>query len=320
MSRRDLYEVLGVSRTATPEEIKRAYRKLAKQHHPDQNRNDPSAEKRFKDIQHAYSILKDKDKRNRYDQFGEVGVGDFRTGSTGERVYSWGGGGQQINAEDLEDLFRGIGGGGGSIFEQFFGGKRRARADRPGPVRGKDVHRTINLAFEDAIRGTSVEIDVGDQVGRGGRRETLKVKIPAGIGEGQQIRLRGKGASGINGGPAGDLLLTCNVRPHRVFRRTGRDLYVDLPVTFPEAALGAKVDVPTLDGAVTMTIAAGTAGGSKLRLKGRGIPGKGTTPNGDLYVVIRIVVPQALNAEHAEMVRSLQEIYAKDVRADLTGG
>ncbi len=317
MSGKDLYEILGVSRTATADEIKRAYRKLAKQHHPDQNRNDSSAEQKFKEIQHAYSILHDKDKRARYDQFGEVGAGDFHTGRGGEQVYSWGTGGQSINAEDLEDLFRGFGGmggggGGGGIFDQFFGGGRRtARPRRESPVRGRDVQQKVNLAFADAVCGTTVEVDVRSGIGRS---QTLTVKIPPGVEEGQQIRLKGKGHPGMNGGANGDLFLICGIRPHKFFRREGADIYLDLPLTITEALLGTKVDVPTLDGTVSLTIPPGTSGGSKLRLKGRGVPAHQARSVGDQYVVVRIQVPKKLNEQQTEALKTLESAYTDEPR------
>jgi len=327
MSKRDLYEILGVSRTASADEIKKAYRKLAKQYHPDRNPDDPKAEEKFKEVQHAYSVISDKEKRAKYDQFGEVGAGDFRTTPAGEQVYTWGGG-SQVNVEDLEELFGAFGGGGRSNpFESFFrqsgigqggfgqggfdqGGVGR-RSRRAPPVRGADLHRRINLSFEQAIKGVTIEVDVqSDGRGRGknGRqRQTLEVGIPPGVEDGGRIRIRGKGQPGANGGENGDLFLICAVRPHEFFKRSGRDVILETPVTMTEAALGCKVDVPTLDGPVTVTIPAGTSSGAKLRLKGRGAPAHSGHSAGDQIVVVRIVVPQSPTPEQKELLESLAE-------------
>ncbi len=308
MAGRDLYEVLGVSRTATAEEIKRAYRKLAKQHHPDRNPDNPNAEKMFKEVQHAYSVLSDKEKRAQYDRFGEVGAGNFQTGPSGQRVYTWGTGGSRINVDDLQDLFDMFGGGGGaarggSPFEDLVGGagfgRGRQRRRRPQPMKGQDIRRTINLAFEQAVRGATVEVDIG----RGGdKHQTLEVKIPPGVEEGQQIRIRNRGMPGAHGGPPGDLYLICTIRPDPRFRRDGRNLHTDLALPVHDAVLGKKVDVPTLDGTVTMTVPPGTSSGTKLRLKGRGVAAHGGKPAGDLYVTIQVSVPKSPTPEQRKLM------------------
>jgi DnaJ-class molecular chaperone len=324
MAKRDLYEVLGVARDAPAEEIKRAYRKLAKQHHPDRNLGNASAEQKFKELQHAYSILSDKEKRARYDQYGEIGAGDFHTQPGGQRVYTWGPSGQQINVEDLEELFSAFGAespfAGASPFERFFRGGRTRRQRRPAPVRGQDTRRRINLAFEQAIRGVNIEVDLGQRAGGKGKRETIEVRIPPGVEDGQQIRVRGQGTPGVGGGPPGDLFLICAVRPHRFFRREGRNVAVEVPVTVSEAALGAKIDVPTLDGEVTLTIPPGTSGGTKLRLRGRGVPKHGSEPAGDQIAVVQVLVPKSLSEKQKalfeELAASLEET---DPRAALKG-
>lgn len=316
MSKSDLYEVLGVSRDASEDEIKRAYRKLAKKHHPDHNPDDPAAEEKFKEVQHAYSILRDKEKRAKYDQFGEVGAGDFQTNASGQKVYTWGGG-SQVNVEDLEDLFSAFGGGGGSNpFESLFGRRGAGRRQNRAPVRGQDVYRRINLSFEQAIRGVTIEVDIhGKENGR--QRQTLEVVIPPGVEEGRRIRVRGKGQPGSRGGAAGDLYLICSVRPHLFFTRSGRDVILELPVTVCEAAMGAQVDVPTLDGPVTLTIPPGTSSGAKLRLRGRGAPANGVAPAGDQIVTVQIVVPKKLTAEQTELFESLAKTIKDDPRASL---
>jgi DnaJ-class molecular chaperone len=320
MGDRDLYDILGVERTASPEEIKRAYRKLAKKHHPDHNPNDPKAEIAFKEIQHAYSVLKDKDKREHYDRFGHFGAGDFQTDQTGHNVYTWGTGGSRINVEDLEDLFSGFSSAGAAErgpFERFFRqagvgqGRKRSR-----PVRGKDLRHRINLAFEQAILGATVEVDIPSATSGANQGETLNVKIPPGIEDGKRIRLKNKGMPGTDGGPRGDMFLICAVRPHRYFRREERDVYIDLPLTIPEAALGTKVDVPTLAGVITLTIPPGTSGGTKLRLKGRGVPAHGGKPAGDQFIVVRVIVPKHLTAEQVKLMEQLAATLHDNPRAE----
>lgn len=320
MAGKDLYKILGVPRTSSPEEIKRAYRKLAKEHHPDRNRNDPSAEKRFKEVQHAYSILKDKEKRAQYDQFGEVGAGDFRTGPSGQKVYTWGtepgGRGSQINVEDLESLFDMFGQAqGAGPFDRFFKQRRPRQKPRPrGPIpaRGQDIRRRISLAFEQAILGVTIEVDA--KTGSAAQRETIEVKIPPGVEDGQQIRLKGKGQPGVGGGPPGDLFLICSVRPHKRFRRDGRDIYIDIPLTIPQAALGTKIDVPTLNDEVTLTIPPGTSGGAKFRLAGKGVPGHPRRPAGDQYIVARIQTPQKLTPRQKQIMEEFAKALEEDAK------
>jgi len=317
MAKRDLYEVLGIARDASPEEIKRAYRRLAKKYHPDQNRGDADAEARFKEVQHAYSILNDQQKRANYDRFGEVAVGDFHTQPGGQQVYTWGTGGQTINVDDLEDLFSAFRGGDAreSPFDRFFrnatGGRAR-RARRPAATRGQDLQRRINLAFEQAVRGVTIEVDVGNPPGRSGKRETIEVQIPPGVVDGQKIRIRGKGAPGADGGQPGDLYLICAVRPHPLFRRDGRNLLIEVPLTIPEAVLGARIDVPTLDGEVTLTIPPGTSGSTRLRLRGRGIAAHAGAPAGDLIAEVRIVAPRTLTDEQRELFEKLAQTMADE--------
>ena len=215
--------------------------------------------------------------------------------------------GPHVFVEDLESLFSAFGGeASASPFERFFrqaGGGRRRR-QRPVPMRGQDVRRRINLAFEQAITGLTIEVDVAPRSAGGGKRETLEVKIPPGVEDGQPIRLKGKGAPGAGGGPPGDLFLICSVRPHERFRREGRDLVIDLSVSMPEAALGAKVEVPTLDGPVTMTIPPGTSSGTRLRLQGRGVPAHGSTPAGNQYVILQVKVPKTLSEEQKRLMEA----------------
>ncbi|MDO8632277.1 MAG: DnaJ C-terminal domain-containing protein [Phycisphaerales bacterium] len=316
--RRDHYEVLGVSRSASTDEVKRAYRSLAKKYHPDRNPGDPSAEGKFKEVQHAYTVLIDPKKREQYDQFGDVAVGEWQTRPTGEQVYQWGGG-SSVGVEDLEDLFsafggRGSGGRGEGVFEQIFGNSaqrgpsRRAGTAPRSPV---DEEHPVELTFDQAVHGTTVTLDLSH--GRRGH-ETIEVKIPSGIEAGQKIRVRGR-VPGRNGGPPGDLILICNVAPHPYFHRDGLDIYLDVPVSVTEAALGAKIDVPTIDGHATVTLPPGTPSGSKLRLKGRGIVRSSAAERGDQYVVVQIVPPKSLSEEQRKMYEMLRESDRQDPRS-----
>ena len=317
----DHYNILGVSRKASESEIRSAYRKLAKKHHPDLNRDNHTAEQQFKAVQEAYEILGNKEKRAQYDDYGAAGVGRF-VSQGDQRHYRWGGG-STINVEDLGDLFTAFGASGqrgrkASIFDQLFGGgQRQAPAAEHRTARGADVDRHVRLTFEQAIHGASVEIDVSAN-GRGqSRGQTLDVKIPPNVKNGQRIRLRGKGAPGHSGGPPGDLYLICDIQSHPYFRSDGDDIYVDVPISLTEAALGAKVEVPTLHGSVTVTIPPGTNSGAKLRLRGKGLAPSDGGPSGDHYVVIQIVAPKKLDKMQKEAVEQLAEKLKDDPRAQV---
>jgi len=305
--KRDYYEVLGVSRSASDDEIKRAYRKLAKKYHPDRNPDDAAAEANFKEVQHAYDILKDPAKRKQYDQYGEVGVGEWGTGPTGEQVYQWGG--SKVNVEDLEELFSSFGGGGrgSGIFDDIFGGGfgggrtgRRGRTAQPVAQRAADQQQEVPVSFDQAISGTTLALSLS--TGRG--REKVEVKIPPGVEDGQKLRLRGR-VPAPPGGKPGDLILIVRVRPHAYYTRRGADLHVEVPVSLWEAALGAKIEVPSLDGATVMTLPAGTSSGAKLRLKGRGLVKVGAGDRGDLIVTIKIVPPKSPTPEQRELLERL---------------
>jgi DnaJ-class molecular chaperone len=313
MAERDYYEALGVPRTATPEQIKQAYRKLAKQHHPDRNRNNKEAESRFKEVQNAYDVLGDPEKRKKYDQFGHAGVGagpppgwrqDGRP-SGGARTYTWQSGGPDIPIEDWEDLFSTFSGAGqarepagGTVFEEFFG--RSGRRGRSGPAAGQDAEHTVPLTFDQAVHGTTLQLNFPDTGG------TVNVRIPPGIADGQRIRVRGKGLPGVNGGPPGDLYIIPNIQPHPYFRRVGSDIYLDLPLRITEAALGSRVEIPTLEGNTVLTVPPGTPSGAKLRLKGRGVKPQGKPP-GDQYAVVRIVPPKSPTDEQKRILETLQQ-------------
>lgn len=301
MASPDYYQILGVTKSATADEIRKSYRKLARENHPDVKKDDPTAAEHFKQIQEAYAVLGDDEKRQQYDRFGTVfGKGvPGPGGAPGGGGYTWSTeGGQQF---DFGDLF----GGGG--FEGLFGGGGRGPGrgrQRPAP-KGDDVQATVRVAFETAARGGSVDL----RLDRGGNTETLGVKIPAGINDGAVMRLAGQGEPSPYGGATGDLLLTVQIEPHRYFRREGSDLLVDVPITPAEAVLGAKVEVPTIsEGNVVLSVPPGTSSGMKLRLRGKGVVDQQTKQPGDQFVVIKIVVPKEASAGAKELYRQLSEM------------
>ena len=291
---KDYYKILGVSKDAPKDEIKKAYRKLAQKHHPDANKSDAGAEARFKEISEAHAILSNDEKRREYDQVrafvaggGRRGVG-FRPGGGGENF--------RVNVDDLGDLFGG--GGGGEVFETLFGFGRR------GPRKGADVETQHTLTFDEATSGSMATLSDG-----------TKVRIPAGVTNGSRIRVPGKGQSGSEGGPPGDLYVKVQVKPHPIFEMgKAGDLTVRVPVTYPEAALGAKVQVPTLDRPVTVKVPAGTPNGKVLRVKGRGAPRRGGG-TGDLLVRIEVEVPQRLSRKEKEALERFAETHDASPRA-----
>ncbi len=282
----DYYAVLGVSKDAPQRDIKKAYRKLAQQYHPDTNAGDEAAEARFKEINEAYDVVGDAEARKEYDHVREMG---YFVGGPG--------GGQQYVR--VEDLFGGPGGvgGAGSPFDLFSGLSdlftQTTRRARP----GRDVTAELRLTFHDAISGVTKELRVDGQ--------TVKVKIPQGVGDGTKIRLRGKGAPGSEGGPPGDLYVTVRVAEHPIFARSGSNLGVTVPITFTEAALGSEIDVPTLDGKVRLKVPAGTPSGKTFRVTGRGVAtSKGT---GDLLVTVEVHVPTDLSDEQRTLLEKLRD-------------
>lgn len=304
MSEKDFYEILGVSRSASNDEIKRAYRKLAKKYHPDRNPDNPQAESKFKEVSQAYGVLRDKEKRAKYNRYGEVGVGQWSNSPHGQKVYQWGGG-SSVNIDDLEDLFSTFGGRADhTIFEDLFGGgvgasQRRTTAV---PQRGRDQEHPVHLTFEQAVHGTTLTLQ--QSMVNNGRKETIEVKIPPGVDQGQKIRIAGR-VPGHRGGPPGDLYLRCSIQPHPYFTREGSDIYVDVPVSVSEAVLGGKIEVPTLDGKVTMSLPPGTASGTRLRLKRKGVLKKGGSKRGDQYVIIKIVPPNELTDDQRRLFEEL---------------
>ena len=357
--KRDYYEVLGVSKGASDDEIKKAYRKLAKKYHPDLNPGDKTAEANFKEVNEAYEVLSDKDKRSRYDQFGHAGVDpNFNPGGGGFGGF---GGFTDMGDIDLGDLF-------GSFFGGGFGGGGGS-SRRNAPQKGETIRAGVTITFEEAAFGCEKEVTVNRteacdvckgtgcapgttaevcpdchgsgtvRIQRGGggfsfsttttcpkcrgtgkiihqpcktcggagsvrRQKKLAVTIPAGIDNGQAVSLRGQGGAGRNGGPAGDLLIGVTVKPHPIFRREGTSVYMDQPVSFVQAALGAELEIPTIDGNVKYDMPEGTQTGTTFRLRGKGIPGLGGRGRGDQYVTVKVQVPTGLNKEQKEALRA----------------
>jgi DnaJ-class molecular chaperone len=292
---RDPYEVLGVSKTASEAEIKKAFRSLAKKHHPDTHAGDKSAQKRFQEISGAYEIVGDKEKRVKFDR-GEIDASGnprgfdprahgYEGAGAGPRdfQYTWSSeDGDAAQGFRPEDIFSDLFGGGG--------GRRRSQ-----PRKGQDIEYALTVRFEEAAIGGTRRITLTD-----GRE--LDVRIPVGLRDGQQIRLKGQGAPGRSSGPSGDILLTVSVAPHAYLTREGNDLRMDLPVTLKEAVLGGKVTVPTLSGPVALSVPANSNAGSALRLKGKGIPARGSEAAGDLYVRLVVSLPEKADAALKEFV------------------
>lgn len=308
MEYKDYYKTLGVARDADTDTIKRAYRKLARKYHPDVSK-EPDAENRFKEVQEAYEVLHDPEKRQAYDNLGS----GWQSGQGFEPPPGW-----QHREFHFEDD---IGAGEFSdFFEELFGHARAGRRGGAGFKRpGRDHHARLRISLDEAYRGgtrslslTSPEIDAQGRVRQ--KQREIKVQIPAGVQPGQHIRLRGQGESGTGGGPTGDLLLQVEYEPHPLFRAEGRDIYLDLPVTPWEAALGAKIGVPTLGGKVNLTIPAGSQSGSRLRLKGRGLPGK---PAGDQIVTLTIMTPKSETAEQRALYERMREQMPMNPRAHM---
>jgi molecular chaperone DnaJ len=366
---KDYYQALGVPKDASSAEIKKAYRKLARQFHPDANKGDTAAEERFKAVSEAYDVLSDDTRRKEYDEARTLfGTGGFRRGAPGGAP--GGAGGPGGFAFDLGDLFGQPGGQGagglGDVLGGIFGGRAGGRA--AAPRRGADMESEVTLSFEDGVDGATVPLRMASEKpcpscrGTGGRNgalptqcpiclgtgqttrnqggfafaepcrncrgrglvvedpcptchgsgralgtRTLNVRIPAGVRDGQRIRLKGKGAPGERGGPPGDLFVIVHVRPHRLFGRKGDNLTITVPITFPEAALGAELKVPTLGGpAVTLRLPPGTTNGRTFRVKGRGVTRKDGT-KGDLLVTVDVVVPATLDKSGRQAVEALRD-------------
>lgn len=359
MAKRDYYEVLGVDRNATQDEIKRAYRKLSKKYHPDLNKA-PDAAERFKEIQEAYEVLGDEQKRANYDRFGTAEPGQGFGGFDGADFGGFGGFGDAFGFDD--------------IFETFFGGgATRRRTSANAPRQGADIHYSMTITFEEAVFGKEVDIQIpreeecdtchgsgakpGTQpetcphchgtgqisteretpfgrivnrrtcyhcngtgqyirhkcttcrgTGRVKKRKKINVKIPAGIDDGQQLRVPGQGEPGINGGPPGDLYISFTVKPHEFFEREGDNIYCTVPITFVQAALGDEIEVPTLYGKVKLKIPAGTQSGTKFRLRGKGVKNVRGAGQGDQHITVKVITPTKLTEKQKQLLREFAAI------------
>ncbi|KYD11115.1 molecular chaperone DnaJ [Caldibacillus debilis] len=361
MAKRDYYEILGVDRNATKEEIKKAYRRLSKKYHPDLNKEEGAAEK-FKEITEAYEVLSDDEKRRRYDQYGHADPSQ----------------GQGFAGFD-DEVFGGFGGFGGfeDIFDAFFGGSTR-RSGRNAPRKGADLQYTMTITFEEAVFGKETDIEIPREedclhchgtgakpgtrpdtcpychgtgqitseqatpfgrivnrrvcyhcngtgqiirekcatchgTGRVKRRKKIHVKIPAGIDDGQQLRVAGQGERGVNGGPPGDLYIVFHVEPHEFFERRGNDIYCEMPITFVQAALGDEIEVPTLYGKVKIKIPPGTQSHTKFRLRGKGVPNVRGGGVGDQHVIVKIITPKKLTEKQKQLLREFAEISGETI-------
>lgn len=310
MDYKDYYDILGVSRSATQKEIKKAYRKLARQHHPDVNQGDPVSEQKFKDINEAYEVLKDEEKRQKYDRFGKDWDKFAQGGGRPEDFWGqYGGGGSRtVSPEEFEQMFGGGAGGSGfsSFFEALF---NQGRAQNGGgfggfqqQMQGRDMEHTVQITLEEAFNGTERTLSYED-----GRSFTAK--IPRGIGNGKRLRLRGKGQPGMNGAGAGDLLLTIDVMPNNRFERDGDNLKTAVTVDLYTALLGGKAEVSSIDKTVKLTIPAGTDSGKQIRLRGLGMPKlKNNDERGDLLATINVQLPKELTEKERELFEQLREL------------
>ena len=315
MKYKDYYSILGVEHGASDEVIKKAFRKLARKYHPDVSK-EKDATARFQEVSEAYETLHDKEKRAAYDALGAHGAGqEFRPPPGWHDRYGaqGGGGADDLGGIDLSDLFGALGGRAGRGARGGFGGRR-------GPVAGQDYEVTVHVSLEDAARGTEVDLQLaGNEVQPDGRivrkPRTFGARIPAGVIDGQRLRLRGKGGAGLNGGPAGDIYLNIALRPHDRFRASGHDLYLDVPVAPWEAALGAQIEIPTLTSRVALKIPPHSKAGQRLRLSGKGLPKPGSAAGapdpagaaGDLYAVLTIAVPSVLSERERKLFEELRD-------------
>ena len=285
---KDFYKILGVAKDVPEAELKKVYRKLARKHHPDSNAGDAKAEAKFKEISEAYSVLSDRDQRKEYDQFRAMGGG--------ARFTAPGGSGQ--SPQGFED-----------VFANLFGG-RAGFGGFGGPVPGQDLSATTSIAFIDSVNGTTIKLEYSGMA-------AINAKIPAGVLDGQKIKLRGRGQASPNGGPNGDLIITVTVKPHAVFSRDGNNLRLSVPITFAEAVLGATITVPTLGGdPVKLKVAPNTPNGRVLRVKGKGVTtAKGT---GDLLATVEVLVPTHISEKAAKALKEFEEALPdEDPRQDL---
>ena len=289
MANKDYYDILGVAKNATDEELKKAYRSLAKKYHPDLHPGNKAMEAKFKDINEAYGVLSDPKKRSDYDLTGTVPFGP--EGAQGFQYQDFGFGG-------FDD-----------VFGEIFGNRSRRR----GIQRGEDIEYSLDVDFLHAVKGTEVRFAVQRRSGV----ETITVKIPPGITTGSRVRVAGKGDDGYDGGTPGDLFITTSVKPHQYFRRVDNDIYVDVPLTIKEALLGAEIKVPTIDGYTTIKAPPLTANGRRLRIKNKGVFGAHEKARGDQYVVMNVALPGKLNAGSKELIEELDEINPYEPRKGL---
>lgn len=306
-TKRDYYEVLGVKRDASEKDIRQAYRKLARKHHPDVNPNDKASEERFKEVSEAYEVLSDKDKRAKYDRYGHdwqlaeqaeaaraqgYGPGGFRT-----RTYTTG------DYSDAEDLFGGGGDGLGGIFGDLFGRAGRRRGE---PIPGQDIDQPVAVSLEEAFNGTARILGMPTPEGTTRR---IEVRIPPGVREGSRVRVASEGSPSPFGGPKGDLYLVVSISPHKTFERKDDDLHIKVPVPLHTAVLGGEVEVPTLKGSkLALRIPAETQNGRKIRLANQGMPHLSGNGRGDLYAEVNVVLPTHLNEEERGLFQRLAEL------------
>lgn len=311
MSKKDFYQTLGVTKSSTADEIKKAYRKLAMQYHPDKNQGNKKAEDKFKEISEAYEVLSDTEKRKNYDTFGHAGVNGnpFGGAGGGPQGNPFGrGGGNPFGNADINDLF-------GDIFGEAFGGGARSRSSQQQQrqrysSKGADLRYTLTITFEEAATGTEKVISFVRQVGSREEAAKLSVTVPAGVKEGQRLKLTEEGDK-PSSGAAGDLYVIINLQEHLLFKREEADVMLDLPVKYTEAILGTEVEIPTLSGKAQIKIPAGTYSGQVLRLKGKGFPRIGGIGNGDMLVRLLVDTPSKTNTRQKELLEELNR-YAEE--------
>lgn len=310
MAKDDYYAILGVSRTASAEEIKKAYRRQARKYHPDVNPGDKAAEEKFKKISEAFDILGDPEKRKVYDRFGVYSEAHAQAARAGGMP---GGGG----FPPMDFDFGEVGGAGGGSFRDMFADLfTSARNARPAAQPGRDIEYPLSISFEQAMEGLTATVTV--PAGPGQANETIKVKIPAGVDTGSKVRMAGKGQPGTNGAPPGDLYIVTNVGEHPFFTRKGDNLYCTIPIGVAEAALGAKIEVPTVGGKAQLRIPPGTQSGQKFRLREKGFPVlRSPGSRGDQFVEVRIVLPKVIGEETKDILREFARLNPENPRADL---
>jgi len=312
MAKRDYYEVLGVKKSASEDEIKKAYRKLAMKHHPDRNPGNKQAEERFKEINEAYAVLSDKGKRQQYDQFGPSGFSQrfsqediFRGFDISDLFkdlgFSTTNRGAKVHYGGFEDLFGQKGRQGAGFEDMFSGGEYQTRG--PTPLKGQDVHSALNLTFQEVASGGEKKV----KFQKGGKVEEVTVKIPPGIESGKKLRLAGKGMGGGRGIPPGDLYLQVNIADHPLFKREGNDLTLDKEIKISEALLGTTIEVPTLDGSKHIKVPPGTQSHSRIRLKGFGLPHFQGGGRGDEFVRILIKHPKSLTEKQKKLAEEMKK-------------